>query len=237
MSYILEGLKKLEQKSRQEKSPPDLLTFREENSQRAKRLILWPYLLFTALLLNVGIILWWIGPWPSGQRPSWSPLSVPGPTVKTVKPAPAENKYQRTPGSSKEPPPLRDSTTTPQSPDLEKTKESKSPVVKKNQASENTPAPNSPEPRSSVIHKVVEDGRILKLSELSSEIKKSLPAIKMSVHFYSPDKQASFVTINDRTLHEGELLSEDLRVMEINPEGTVLKYRNHLFLVGLNENL
>ena len=105
-------------------------------------------------------------------------------------------------------------------------------------AVEKTPLPKkTPESRPSVISKVVPDGRTVRLSDLPTEIKKSLPALKMSVHYYSPDKQSRFVTINDRTLHEGEALSEGLRVVEINPDGTVLLFQGHRFLISVNENL
>ena len=120
----------------------------------------------------------------------------------------------------------------PKGPAVEKTKKNVAPTVEK------TPLPKStPESQSSVISKVVPEGRTVKLSDLPAEIKKSLPALKMSVHYYSPDKQARFATINDRTLHEGEVLSEGLRVVEINPDGTVLNYRGHRFLINVNENL
>ena len=52
MSYILEGLKKLEQKRQQEKGSPDLLTFQTGSPHKAEKRPLWPYLLFAVLLLT-----------------------------------------------------------------------------------------------------------------------------------------------------------------------------------------
>ena len=120
----------------------------------------------------------------------------------------------------------------PKGPAVEKTKKIVAPVAEKS-----PPPKKTPEPQSSVISKVVPEGRTVKLNDLPAEIKKSLPALKMSVHYYSPDKQARFATINDRTLHEGEMLSEDLRVVEINADGTVLLFQGHRFLINVNENL
>lgn len=237
MSYILEGLKKLEQKRRQETRLPGLLTFREDNTRRPKRPIVWPYLLFIALLLNAGIIIWWIGPWRS-----WGHSDLPHPTIsgQTVKPftsKPVEFKNQNMVISRKEPPPPKVIHASPKTPAPEKTKETIPPVVKKSPAPKVAlgTVPVSTESQSS-NNKVAPDGRVLKLSDLPSEIKKSLPSLKMSVHFYSPDNQSRFVTINDRTLHEGEILSEGLRVVEINPAGTVLNYKGHRFLISVNEN-
>jgi general secretion pathway protein B len=238
MSYILEGLKKLEQKRRQAEGAPGLLTFKEEKIPRPEKPRIWPYLLFIALLLNAGVIVWWIGPWRSTERSGLTSPTIPGYTAKAVTVKPVEMKKESPPGPRQEPPPLRAVTELPQSPALEITQESKAPVVKKTPAPKSTlgTTPVSPESRSSLISKVVPEGHIVKLRDLPSEIKKSLPPIKMSVHFYSPDKQACFVTINDRTLREGEGLNEDLRVVEINPAGTVLNYRGHRFLIGVNEN-
>lgn len=239
MSYILEGLKKLEQKRRQVEGAPGLLTFKEEKTPKPEKPIIWPYLLFAALLLNAGVLVWWIGPWRSMERSVLTHPTVPSYTAKAVKAKPVEIKKESPPVPRKEPPPPRVVTELPQGPVLEKTKESKAPVVKKTPTPKSTPGTVniSPESRSSLISKVAPEGRIVKLRDLPSEIKKSLPALKISVHFYSPDKQACFVTINDRTLREGEVLNDDLRVVEINPEGTVLNYRGHRFLITVNENL
>lgn len=79
------------------------------------------------------------------------------------------------------------------------------------------------------------DGHTIKLSELPSEIRKNLPTLKMSAHFYSTDKQARFARINDRILHEGDVLSEGLKLEEVNSGGAVLSYKGYRFLMGINE--
>ena len=236
MSYILEGLKKLEQKRRKEQDAPGLLTFNEDNSSKPKRPIMWPYLLFIVLLLNAAIIVWWIGPWRSGERSALPHSTVRDRTSKAVT---AETVVKKKPGTQvpkKLLPPANITKELPKRPAVEKTKASLTPIREKTPALKNTPAamPVSPEPRAPAKTKVVPNGRIVKLNDLPPEIKNSLPALKMSVHFYSADKQARFATINDRTLHEGEALSEGLRVVEINPEGTVLHYQGHRFLIGVN---
>jgi general secretion pathway protein B len=197
---------------------------------------LWPYLLFVALLLNAVIIVWWIGPWHSGER-----SARPHPTVwdHTSKAVTAETVEKKKPGTQvpkKLLPPSKIMNELPKRPAVEKTKESLAPVRGKTPAPKNTPAamPVSPELRAPAKTKVVPEGRIVKLNDLPPEIKSSLPDLKMSVHFYSADKQARFAIINDRTLHEGEPLSEGLRVVEINPYGTVLHYRGHRFLISVN---
>jgi len=64
MSFILDALKKLEQK-RREGSVPDLLTTHTGGSERPQKRPIWPYLLVAALLLNAGILTVWLQPWKS----------------------------------------------------------------------------------------------------------------------------------------------------------------------------
>ncbi|MGC1403062.1 MAG: hypothetical protein WA974_09060 [Thermodesulfobacteriota bacterium] len=67
MSYILEALKKVEQKRMQEESPESLALLGTPESGSKKRL-LWPYPVMAALILNAGVMLWWIGPWRAEKK-------------------------------------------------------------------------------------------------------------------------------------------------------------------------
>lgn len=239
MSYILEGLKKLEQKRRQETRKPGLLTFRTETARRSQKTVRWPYLLFIGLLLNAGIIVWWMAPWGTLGRTPLTRPTLPGPSAKATTPKPVEFKNQNPLWPRRESAPPKIVSELPKKPVVEKTKENvlpvepKKPVPKKSAETETA----SPESKPVIISKVISDGPIVRLNALPSEIKKTLPVLKMSVHYYSPDKQSRFATINDRTLHEGETLGEGLRVVEINPDGAVLFYKGHRFLLSVNENL
>ena len=238
MSYILEGLKRLEQKRRQETKKPGLLSFRTESGRRSQKQMKWPYLLFIGLLLNAGIIVWWMAPWRSLGRPPLTRPTLPGPSAKATTPKPVEFKNQNPLLPRREPAPPKVISEIPKKPVVEKTKESVLPVEQKKPVPKKPaePDPASPESKPVVINKVITDGPIVRLTALPSEIKKTLPVLKMSVHYYSPDKQSRFATINDRTLHEGETLSEGLRVVEINPDGAILFYKGHRFLLSVNEN-
>ncbi|MBI5665921.1 MAG: general secretion pathway protein GspB [Nitrospirae bacterium] len=61
MSFILDALKKLEQK-RQKGTVPDLMTIHAPERQKERRAI-WPYLVMGALILNVGILAAIFRPW------------------------------------------------------------------------------------------------------------------------------------------------------------------------------
>jgi general secretion pathway protein B len=59
MSYILEALKKLEQKREREETPA-LLMFSLGSEQARKKRHAWPYMLAAVLLLNALVMIWWI---------------------------------------------------------------------------------------------------------------------------------------------------------------------------------
>lgn len=64
MSFILDALKKLEQKKQQD-SVPDLTTIHTPDLHKPKKRPIWPYLLLIALLINAGILTAWLQPWSS----------------------------------------------------------------------------------------------------------------------------------------------------------------------------
>jgi hypothetical protein len=67
MSFILDALKKSDQE-RQRRSAPSIHTDHSAAAeQRWERRRLWPYLIITALVLNAGLLLWWLHPWESGK--------------------------------------------------------------------------------------------------------------------------------------------------------------------------
>ena len=70
MSYILEALKKLEQK-RQQEGTPNLLTLQGDATKVRKKRSVWPYIVSGIALLNVIIfaVLFWIGPWKNSGQP------------------------------------------------------------------------------------------------------------------------------------------------------------------------
>lgn len=67
MSFILDALKKLEQK-RKHGSVPDLMTMHTAETQIARKRHIWPYILVVGLLLNAGILTAWLRPWESEKQ-------------------------------------------------------------------------------------------------------------------------------------------------------------------------
>ncbi|UCH79643.1 MAG: general secretion pathway protein GspB [Nitrospiraceae bacterium] len=62
MSFILDALKKLEQ-NRKRGEVPDITTVHLHDKKSPKKVVLWPYLLLAALILNAGIFAAWLRPW------------------------------------------------------------------------------------------------------------------------------------------------------------------------------
>ncbi len=100
MSYILEALKKIDQK-REQKDQTKSLTFLGTVVPEAKKRPRWVYPVIAALLLNAGVMIWWIGPWRSDKKetPAKPPAVLqPRPMV----PKEADSGESRSAGASKE---------------------------------------------------------------------------------------------------------------------------------------
>ena len=84
MSFILDALKKLEQK-RQQGSVPDLMTIHDSEPDEKKKRSLWPFLLLAALLLNAVFLTVWLRPWESEKPEIYiqSTVEQPNETTKT----------------------------------------------------------------------------------------------------------------------------------------------------------
>lgn len=234
MSYILEGLKKLEQKRQQQEKPLHMLTFQGESTQKPTRPSKWPYVLVAVLLLNAGVFIWWIGPWRSSEHNAPAQQPAVGKSEPTVAVAPpVEQKEQSKLTPAKGPQQSSAVSETPTATAVKVTKKTTPPVAQETPVSKQTSVAAPAPPTKS---KPAADGRIVALYELPPEIRNSLPNLKMSAHFYSTDQQARFARVNDKILHEGETLSEGLKIEAINPGGTVFNYKGYRFQIGINEN-
>ncbi len=59
MSYILDALKK-SAKDRQRGTLPDMLTVQDIVVERPKKRLVWPFLIAVVLLMNAGVLVWWL---------------------------------------------------------------------------------------------------------------------------------------------------------------------------------
>jgi general secretion pathway protein B len=229
MSYILDALKKLEQRREQEE-PSKLPTFTKGRAIVRRKSRLWPYALLGALLLNAAIMtIWWVRPLKD--------------TEEAVKGAPAALEPQ-VPAESR-----RDEAKT-QRPLSIETKEVKPVAPRVVARPEEAP---SAAPRPSVVaqSKAEPDGKAnepkvrkgktagpvdpaFSFRELPPFIRNDLPEFKVSGHAYSQEPGTRVVRVNEKILQEGQELSAGLRVEEIIPDGVVFSYQGYRFRIGVN---
>jgi general secretion pathway protein B len=235
MSYILDALKKSEKK-RQNGTVPDLMTVQDIMAQKPRKRLLWPYLLLIALLLNAGILAWWLSPWQS-KKPKVVVQSSAGQQhgLKTLESAhevsgvqlPAVAAPSSIPGntiSQKVRTGGKDSVDAIGSHEISTSVPQQTP----------TPKHLSNESQSHTNTRITSEQEVVTLKDLPSSIQESLPAFNITVSVYSDDPASRIVKINGQKLQEGQYLTDGLKLEEITRNGVIFSYQNYRFHVGLN---
>lgn len=232
MSYILEGLKKLEQKRKQQEISPQSISFQTQDHtqdlENSSRKPLWFGVIAAALIVN-GVIMYL-----SFQKTVDTKISATPP--KTVTPhGVSSNNNDIPPSAGPSVGPM--STATAQPVPVTPVPKTGTPPV---QSDKILPKKDTVAKQTSIAsterveRKPAPSAKIVRLSELPEEVRKSLPDLKVSAHFFSSEPKTRFLRVNDKILHEGESLNEGLKVEEINSSGTVFNYQGHRFIVGIN---
>jgi general secretion pathway protein B len=65
--------------------------------------------------------------------------------------------------------------------------------------------------------------------DLSRALRDQMPRLAMSMHFYTDNPGRRLVRINDRLLHEGDWMNDDLQVVEITVSGATLDFMGKAF--------
>lgn len=240
MSFILEALKKSEQQRQQQNALPQ---------QVRKRTLFMPYRrsnlrfywLLTATLFLLTFCAWWL--YSNGVTSPIQPLvekSVPLVVHQTEAPESAAKgaiveTAQQPLAIIAEPAPVpRDvfSVTTPLSPDSRPV-----PAATSAQPRQARPSPRV-EPREKSEYVAAEvllskepqglEGYPL-YSDLSGELRARMPRLTMSMHFYAAEPVRRLARINDRLLHEGDWVEQDLRLVAITINGVTLDFMGKLF--------
>jgi general secretion pathway protein B len=222
VSYILEALKKLEQKRRREEGT-HLLSDQQPAARPRKRRPLWLYLLSLALLLNAGLLLWWLRPWQQPQhgrsaqshetiredfRPDASPAREDRRDGETASPAPS-------PGISKPPAREHGAHVTPPP------------------AAAQDAEPHSPRPQQLPKRTATPGQRTVGINELPPSLRMTLPDLKISGHFFDSGPSSRVVIIGGRTLHEGQMVAPGLKLEQITRDGVVFSYQGYRFREGV----
>ncbi len=244
MSYILEALKKAEQKREQEQSAGPV-AFSGDSGVRPKRRLWWPYALVLALLLNAGILMLWTTPWqpdpppaPRGVASQTPAAAAPAPPVeRPPQPVEAQKAGELSPPAVERPavaekPPVVDRPAATVPP---RAQEPPPPTLKPRAPSAEGPGPQSP-PTARIPGNPPPPNRIMSFQELPPAVRGSLPAFTISGHAYGPEPQTRVVRVNDKILQEGQELTPGLKVEEIIPEGIVLSFQGYRFRLPVSGN-
>jgi len=74
--------------------------------------------------------------------------------------------------------------------------------------------------------------QVYRFGQLPVSIQKRIPPLRMSLHAYNrSDASGSMVQLNDKIMHEGDAVTETIRLEKITAEGVVLLYDGYRFLV------
>jgi general secretion pathway protein B len=223
MSYILDALKKSEQK-RQRESIPDLLAGRVIREEKKRRPV-WLYFLAGALLINASLMLWWVRPW----QPVKGKAEAPAMTVK--------QESQVLPARTPEPP-------APVQPVEKKEavapKEAHSESTAVRVGSEPRPVPPPPAEHPSVAEGRLPDAsktqaaqKVLRMTDLPPSVQNDLPSLSISAHFYDNNPSSRLVSINGRVMHEGQEVKPGLKLEQITANGVIFSYQGYRFRMGV----
>lgn len=207
MSFILEALKKSENK-RRKKSARLPRTIHEPVAYRIPRPRSWTLPIVAILLVNAAVLLWFFGPWASTSRQ---------PEAQTNSPFP-----QRVEADSVRTEPIPSALTTP--PRKAAPTEQKMDAKLPENVSAELPVPRN-------------DRHIYAFQQLPPAIRQQLPVLRMALHAYNrADHRASLIQINNQIYREGDVIDRTLAVEQITEDGAVLRYDGYRFLLPRRGN-
>ena len=262
MSYILDALKKSE-KERQKGTVPDPLEIHDYIAHETrKRRLVWAYVLSVVVILNIGLLFYWINPWQT-KKASTSGVSSDERSAALNAPVPPASGQPKNDGreaviaekekepKSKQPPAVK----TPERVlfagkgetgqasgfPAAKIKQNPVPAVEAKQSPVTAAsdqqviqaAPVPSEQKRESQSPAPDSKKIYNVSELPLSLQQSLPAFTISAFLYSDDQAARMVRVNGKMLREGDVLSDSLKLHEIRQNELIFGYQNYRFRLGI----
>ncbi len=220
MSYILEALKKLEEKRRRE-TAPYLLS--EERSVRKDRMmhIPWRHVIAVAFLLNAGIFLWWLHPWRSEKD------IRAGMVNGTRRVQTRDGLDKNGEGIAGRP--------------VSHGRQKQDKIMETEGVLPAGYGAGSGDGAAAVLHqqsglsseKPAGDRRVISVNELPSSVRQRLPDLTISGHFYNARPSSRIVTVGGKTLHEGDAAAPGVKIERITPDGAVFSFEGYSFQSGI----
>ena len=234
MSYILDALKKSEQK-RRHGTVPDLLTVQDISTARSRRRSVWSSLLVAALAVNAGLLLWWLHPWRQAKpvmtaqatvrreifqvHGAPAPAAVPPPAVQAAPQQPRSDSQVREEMKT----PLRRT-----EPACDRKKPRKTEAQEQSPSQGYPPGTGTPPAKKAGPNKKMPD-----MSELPPAMQQELASLTISGHFYSARPDQRLVSVNGKLMREGQTTGTGLKLERITPDGVVFSYQGYRFSKGI----
>jgi general secretion pathway protein B len=252
MSYILEAIKKLEQK-RQQEGLPGVLTLQSGITYAPRKRVIWPYVVAGIILLNgvTALSLMWVIPSRHAEPPVKAlPASVPAES-KGLEQIAGQSQVSASPEKvvKAETNAIAGQNQAPPSPEKAVKAEMNAAVPNPNtKAAEPPPVqtvravapkpdkavPQSPARPAKQAKPVPPASKAAAIQHLPENLKASLPDLKMTVHSWDEQSRSRFAIINNKNLKEGDYIIPELKVEHITQNGAILNYQGHTFLLGIN---
>jgi len=247
MSYILEALKKSEQERGAGNIPSVQTVHSSSLLYRKEKPVRWPYILIIAVLLNIGIIGYFIYMQQSRSTTMITQAihteNIANKPVITVPPTTTARAAEQKKISSQ---PITNTLVTAQSEtannnakdrnstshteELTHTDATTQLSVKKLASRKiSHPAIPTTEANNTDIATPV----VIEEQDLPESIKRKLPTLTISSHVYSDNPQQRSMVINDRSFEEGDYVMDGLILYKITPDGAIFKYKDLLFHDGV----
>jgi general secretion pathway protein B len=219
MSYILEALKKLEEKRHAAETPRDLLAM-HGTAQHINRRPLLRYALVAVLLLNAGLLVWWLHPWQSsGDRGAAAKAELRASVAPAIVGAASRSAEKSN---------MHGTTKNTFAPAAE---EKELRVIPDVPASATTERDGAGADQGGMTGGV--NRQVYSLDDLPPSVRQELPTVTIAGHFYSSDSSARVVVINGKTVHEGQAVTGSLRLERITPDGVILDFQGYRFSRGV----
>jgi general secretion pathway protein B len=228
MSFILDALKKLEQK-RQRGSVPDLMTVHIPVPQEVKKRPIWPYLIIAALVLNAALLLVWLRPWiPSSNViiPAVKPASEV--KQKSLSAPKAAKQRSTSEQPNPKPPAVTAKKTAEETLDIHLPKTTTDNSLNTQHFKESV---SINQPKAADVNKSMPGNSLPELSQLPQSTQSEIPQLKILGHVYSNSPGTRLININGDIYKEGDTAGKNLKVEEITETGVILNYNGTRFLI------
>ncbi|MGB2426788.1 MAG: general secretion pathway protein GspB, partial [Alteromonas sp.] len=73
---------------------------------------------------------------------------------------------------------------------------------------------------------------IPRVDQLPARLLTQLPAMEFSAHMYASTRNNRWVRVNGQQLYEGEWISDEVQLVNIEPQRVVLSFRDELFTMA-----